>query len=174
LYCASKIVEIAGNPGHGAESGKSREVFKASRGTRPDERGGSMAARAIALMGLAMVLGGTGLWAWSNHCEEYGLCYPACRVASNGVEYWKRLKPVIRQSEQIAASASPGSECLTLLAAMRAGYPGKEVAIDTVNMAGVRRPAPYYRYDCTFEIREPVFNLDRNAECASESVPHSQ
>lgn len=127
-----------------------------------------MAARVAALFGLAVIVGGAGLWAWSNYCEQYGLCYPACRTAGNGVESWTRLKPVIRQSEEIAATASPGSECLTLLAVMRLEYPDKDVVIDTVNMAGERKPAASYRYDCTFEIREPVFYLARNSECEAQ------
>src|SRR5690349_5872307 len=100
-----------------------------------------MAARVAALLGVAVILGSAGLWAWSNYCEQYGLCYPACRTAANGVESWKKLAPVIRQSEAIAATASPGSECLTLLAVMRRDYPDKDVVIDTVNMAGERKPA---------------------------------
>ena len=127
-----------------------------------------MAARVTALLGLLLVLGGAGFWLWSNVCEQYGLCYPACRAASNGVESWKRLAPVVRPSEPIAASASPGSECLALLRIMREEHPGKQVAIDTVNMAGERRAAAFHRYECTFDIQEPVFYLGRNAECAAE------
>jgi hypothetical protein len=112
---------------------------------------------------------GAGLWAWSTYCEDYGLCSPACRVASNGIETWTRLPPVIRQSGPIAATASPGTECLALLEGMRAAHPGKAVAIDTVNMAGERRPAPFHRYDCTFDIQQPVYALSRNPECPEKS-----
>ncbi|UVC10996.1 hypothetical protein IHQ71_10665 [Rhizobium sp. TH2] len=125
-----------------------------------------MAARVYGIIVATAVACGAGWWTWSQYCEQYGLCYPACRVASNGVESWKRLSPVIRQSEQITAAASPGSECLALLDKVRTEYPGKDVVIDTVNMAGARKPALHHRYDCTFQIREPVFYLGRNAECA--------
>ena len=124
-----------------------------------------MARRVIALLTLTALLGGGGLWAWSNYCEDYGLCYPACRVASNGVEYWKTLPPVSGKSDWVAAKASPGSECLVLLSAMKKRYPDKQVAIDFVNLANERKPAPFYQYDCTFDIKEPVFNLARNAAC---------
>lgn len=126
-----------------------------------------MAARTYGVIVAAAVACGAGWWAWSAYCEEYGLCYPACRAASNGVESWKLLTPIIRQSEVIAATASAGSECLALLDTVRMEYPGKDVVIDTVNMAGARKPAPHHSYDCTFQIREPVFYLGRNAECAA-------
>lgn len=124
-----------------------------------------MGTRAWAAILAVAVLGGAGAWSWSNYCEAYDLCYPACRVASNGVESAKRLAPLIRRSEPVAATASPGSECLALLEVTRAEHPGKIVAIDTVNMAGERKAAAFHRYDCTFNIREPVFYLARNAEC---------
>jgi hypothetical protein len=124
-----------------------------------------MAGRVIAVLALVAVLGSGGLWTWSNYCEGYGLCYPACRVASNGVDYWKRADPISSKSEWVAAKASPGTECLTLLSVMKKRYPGNQVAIDFVNLANERKPAPFYQYDCTFDIKEPVFNLARNAEC---------
>lgn len=124
-----------------------------------------MAARVTLVLALIALLGGGGLWAWSNCCEAYELCHPACRVASNGVEYWKTLPPVSGKSDWVAAKASPGSECLTLLSVMKARYPGKQVAIDFVNLANERKPAPFYQYDCTFDIKAPVFNLARNREC---------
>lgn len=124
-----------------------------------------MAARVTALFALIAVLCGAGLWAWSTSCEDYDLCYPACRVASNGVEYWKTMPAASGKSEWIAAGASPGSECLVLLSVMREKYPDKQVAIDYVNLANARKPAPFYQYDCTFDIKEPVFNVARNAEC---------
>ena len=69
-----------------------------------------MAARITALLAVVAVLGGAGLWAWSTYCEAYDLCYPACRVASNGVEYWQTVPAVNGKSEWIAAGASPSSE----------------------------------------------------------------
>jgi hypothetical protein len=129
-----------------------------------------MATRMIAALALTALLGSGGLWAWSNYCEDYQLCYPDCRVAANGVEYWKTLPPVTGTSDWVAARASPGSECLALLSVMREKYPGKQVAIDFVNLANERKPAPFYQYDCTFDIKEPVFNLARNAECQATST----
>ena len=123
-----------------------------------------MAGRIAAVLTLVVVLGSGGLWAWSNYCEDYKLCYPACRVASNGVEYWTPVAPVSAKSDWVAAKASPGTECLALLTVMKAKYPGKQVAIDFVNLANERKPAPFYQ-DCTFDIKEPVFNLARNADC---------
>lgn len=128
-----------------------------------------MAIRVWGSLTIAAVLGGAGLWAWSNYCESLGLCYPACRVASNGVEYWKTLPSVDGKSEWIAAGASPGSECLALLSVMREQHPGKQVAVDYVNLANERKAAPFYQYDCTFDIKEPVFNLARNGECPEAS-----
>lgn len=128
-----------------------------------------MAARVTTLLALIAILGSGGLWAWLTYCEDYNLCYPACRVASNGVEYWKTMPAVHDKSEWIAAGASPGSECLALLSVMRKKYPGKQVAIDYVNLANARKPAPFYQYDCTFDIKEPVFNLARHAEC--QAIP---
>lgn len=127
-----------------------------------------MAARVMILLALVATLGGAGLWAWSNYCQDYDLCYPACRAASNGVEYWKTMPAVSGKSEWIAAGASPGSECLVLLEVMRDRYPGKQVAIDFVNLANAREPAPFYQYDCTFDMKEPVFNLSRNVECQAK------
>ena len=126
-----------------------------------------MAARRYGIIMSAIVAGGTAWWAWSTYCEAYGLCYPACRAASNGVEYWKTVAPVTAKSDWVAAEASPGSECLALLAAMRRNNIGKRVAIDYVDLAGARKPAPFYQYDCTFDIKEPVFVLGRNQECAA-------
>ena len=124
-----------------------------------------MAGRIAAVLMLVAVLGSGGLWAWSNYCEDYKLCYPACRVASNGVAYWKTIPSISGKSAWVAAKASPGTECLALLTVMKARYPGKQVAIDFVNLANERKPAPFYQYDCTFDIKEPVFNLARNADC---------
>jgi len=126
-----------------------------------------MASRVSLLLVLAFILGAAGLWAWSNYCERYELCYPACRVAANGVEYWKTMPPVSAKSDWVGAKASPGNECLALLVVMRGKYPGKQVAIDYVNLANERKPAPFYQYDCTFDIKEPVFELGRNRECAA-------
>ena len=128
-----------------------------------------MASRVTLLLVLASVLVGTGLWAWSNYCERYDLCYPACRVAANGVEYWKRAGAAHDKSEWIAAGASPGSECLALLTVMKERYPGRQVAIDYVNMANERKLAPFYQYDCFFEIKDPVFYLARNKACKAET-----
>ena len=128
-----------------------------------------MAARFIALVGASGILAATGFWAWSTHCEQYALCYPACRTAANGVEYWKTMPSVSARSEWIAAAESPGSECLTLLAAMRDRYPGRQVAVDYVNLANERKPAPFYQYDCTFDIKEPVFALARHSNCAAHA-----
>jgi len=124
-----------------------------------------MATRAFGIIAAAAIAGGAAWWAWSAYCEQYSLCYPACRVASNGVEYWKTVSPVTAKSGWIAAKASPGSECLALLDAMRRENVGKRVAIDFVNLANQRKPAPFYQYDCTFDIKEPVFVLGRNKEC---------
>ena len=124
-----------------------------------------MGARTYGIIVAAAVATGAGWWAWSQYCEEYGLCYPACRVASNGVEYWKTVSPVTAKSGWIAAKASPGSECLSLLEVMRKRNIGKRVAIDYVDLANERKPAPFYQYSCTFDIKEPVFTLGRNKEC---------
>lgn len=133
-----------------------------------------MAARLMALLALIPVLGGAGLWVWSSYCERYDLCYPACRVASNGVEYWKTAPAVNGKSEWIAAGVPPGSECLGLLPVMRSRYPGKQVEIDYVNLANERKPAPFYQYDCVFDVKEPVFNLARNAQCQAEAVRRAE
>ena len=125
-----------------------------------------MAVRVTAFLTLILILGGAGLWAWSTYCERYGLCYPACRVASNGVEYFRRAGTVHDKSEWIAAGASPGNECLALLSIMKERYRDKQVAIDYVNLANERKLAPFYQYDCFFEIKQPVFYLARNRECA--------
>ena len=124
-----------------------------------------MAVRVTAFLTFLLILGGASLWAWSIYCERYGLCYPACRVASNGVEYFKRTGTAQGKSEWIRAGASPGNECLALLSAMRGRYPGRQVAIDYVNLANERKLAPLYQYDCYFEIKNPVFYLARNKAC---------
>jgi hypothetical protein len=126
-----------------------------------------MAVRVMAVIGVAAIFAGGGLWAWPVYCEQYGLCHPACRVASNGVEFWKSATPVTAKSGWIAANASPGSECLSLLEVMRKQNTGRSVAIDYVNMANERKPAPFYQYDCTFDIKEPVFAFGRNKECGA-------
>lgn len=131
-----------------------------------------MVIRVIVFFGAAGILAATGIWAWSNHCERYKLCHPVCRVAANGVEYWKTVSSVSARSEWVAAKASPGSECLSLLAVMQGRYPGRQVAIDYVNLANERKPAPFYQYDCTFDIKEPVFVLARNQECATRAQEH--
>jgi hypothetical protein len=131
-----------------------------------------MAVRVIAALGVLTLAGMGGLWTWSTYCEAYKLCYPACRVASNGVEYWKSLPPVSGKSDWVAAKASPGSECLALLEVMKKRYPGRQIAIDFVNLANERKPAPFYQYDCTFDIKAPVFNVARNAECVGSALPN--
>ena len=84
----------------------------------------------------SVLVAGAGWWAWSRHCEQYDLCYPACRIASNGVEGWKRLPPVTLRSGPVASTASPGSECLSLLDSMRKDHPRKAVAmLQTANGA---------------------------------------
>jgi hypothetical protein len=129
-----------------------------------------MAARVTALLLLIAVITGVGLWGWSNYCEQYDLCYPACRVASNDVEYWKSAPAVNGKSEWLPAGTPPGSECLGLLPVMRRQNPGKLVEIDYVNLANERKPAPFYQYDCVFDVKEPVFNLARNKECVSRKA----
>jgi hypothetical protein len=124
-----------------------------------------MATRVTALLTLGTLFCGIALLAWPRYCEDFELCYPACRVASNGIEYWKSMPATSGKSEWIAAEASPGSECLALLSEMQAKYPGRQVAIDYVNLANERKPAPFYQYDCTFDVKEPVFNQARNREC---------
>ena len=160
----AKLLKLPATPAFPPNVVNGQAFFKAEAGAGRD-RGGSMAGRVMAVLALIALLGGTGLWAWSNYCEDYGLCYPACRVASNGVEYWKRVAPVSGKSDWVAAKASPGTECLALLSVMKKRYPGKQVAIDFVNLANERKPAPFYQYDCYFELKDPVFNLARNREC---------
>ena len=132
-----------------------------------------MTARAtVVLLCVAGLLAATGLWAWQTYCEQYGLCYPACRTATNGIEYFKTAGTAHDKSEWIAAGASPGSECLALLSVMKKRYPGQQVAIDYVNLANERKPAPFYQYDCFFEIKSPVFYSARNAACKADSQSH--
>lgn len=129
-----------------------------------------MTARATALLCVAAGLFASVLFGWSTFCERYAFCYPSCRVAANGVEYWKTVPSVSAKSEWIAAGQSPGSECLALLAVVQDKYPGKQVVVDYVNLANERKPAAFYQYDCTFEIKEPVFALARNRECPTQSL----
>jgi hypothetical protein len=127
-----------------------------------------MGARTPGVVLAVFAIGLTAWWIWPDVCRRFNLCYPACRIAANGVESWTRLEPIIRQSEWIAAGASPGNECLTLLTTLRKQHPQKQVAIDTVSMAHERVPKLFYQYDCTFDVQEPVYQLARNAHCPPE------
>jgi hypothetical protein len=127
-----------------------------------------MRARTLGVVLAVFATGVTAWWIWPDVCRRYDLCYPACRIAENGVESRTRLEPIIGQSEWIAAGASPGNECLALLVVLKKQYPQREIAIDTVSMANERVPKSFYQYDCTFDVQQPVYRLARNAQCPPE------
>lgn len=124
---------------------------------------------AVAWLVIVIAAGGAVWWNWSTVCGRLGLCYPECRIAANGIEGWKVVKPRAADSGWIGGGSNPTKYCGGQLKSLQAENPTHKIELVGKHEAHETKHRPfkedYYRYTCEFRVSEPVYKLAENKLC---------
>lgn len=115
---------------------------------------------------------GTVWWNWSLICDRLPYCYRECRHPAHGIEAWKVVDSVRRESGWVGGGSSPGQFCGAQLAALQKANSGKkyELAASHEDHKTEHRPfkEDYYLYKCEFRVSEPVYKLASSEHCSAK------